>query len=142
LEPHHKVSNYKETGFHFDVSENLIAMVRGTKEVVLLDPMQFQRIQLANLRQVHPGLLDPAVKKFENINSPTQLDELEALGVSYTKCTLSAGDMLYIPKMHWHHVTSTGDHAKLNMAVNFWYKNHHTMDYMFEKLHAAYMSRI
>ena len=136
------VSNYKETGFHYDASENLLGMVRGTKEVVILDPLQIQRINLANQRQVHPGVLGPTIVKWEKVYSPTQLDQLLALGVRYTKCIVSAGDMIYIPKMHCHHVTSVGDDAKLNMAVNFWYKSHGAMGGFFEKLYTAYMSRI
>ena len=69
-------------------------MVRGTKEVVILDPLQFQRIHLANQRQVHPGVLDPTIVKWEKVYSPTQLDQLLALGVRYTKCTVSAGDII------------------------------------------------
>eukprot|EP00656_Telonema_subtile_P003473 TRINITY_DN1158_c0_g2_i1.p1 TRINITY_DN1158_c0_g2~~TRINITY_DN1158_c0_g2_i1.p1 ORF type:complete len:142 (+),score=39.32 TRINITY_DN1158_c0_g2_i1:160-585(+) len=50
-----------------------------------------------------------------------------------TKCSIQAGDMLWIPAFTWHNILSKGDPQAnwLNVAVNYWYEaNAALADYM------------
>jgi hypothetical protein len=92
---------------HFDIADNFVAMVRGSKQYVLMEPDQCEHVQLQpygpDARHTQLDWSDPKVQA-----SPA-FQTARALHVH-----LKAGQVLYLPS-HWlHAVTSVDDSIQCN----------------------------
>ena len=85
------------TPLHFDLTNNLLAQVVGTKQLVLAPPSETQR--LYNRRHVFSDVHD--------LTDPVRLDLYPlARNARTIDVELNAGDLLYIPVGWWHQVVS------------------------------------
>ena len=85
------------TPLHFDLTNNLLAQVVGTKQLILAPPSETWRLahQRHVFSEVH-DLTDP-----ERLARYSLAEEARTFDVE-----LAAGDLLYIPVGWWHQVTS------------------------------------
>lgn len=94
---------------HFDPMENVLAMVAGTKRLVLFAPDQ--------TRHVYP-IYDPdPLGSAVDLRAPDYTRHPRLRQARYQEVVLEAGEALYLPLGWWHHVASSG----LNIAVNVWW---------------------
>jgi hypothetical protein len=85
------------TPLHFDLTNNLLAQVTGTKRVLLIPPSQTRH--LAHRTHVFSDVLD--------VTDPARLALYPAArNVLRYEVTLTAGDLLFIPIGWWHQVRS------------------------------------
>jgi hypothetical protein len=85
------------TPLHFDLTNNLIAQIVGSKHVVMLSPAETPR--LYNHRHVFSAVHD--------ITDEGQLAQYPlARGAETVELDLGPGDLLYVPLGWWHQVTA------------------------------------
>ncbi|MCP1468615.1 ribosomal protein L16 Arg81 hydroxylase [Sphingobium sp. OAS761] len=85
------------TQLHFDLTNNLLAQVTGTKQVILVPPSQTGR--LAHHRHVFSDVVD--------LTDPARLAQFpKARDVPRYEVRLTPGDLLFIPIGWWHQVRS------------------------------------
>ncbi len=115
-EPRAWIGNRAVTQIHFDLYYNLACMVAGRKTFVLFPPDQAANLYMGPIETTVSGVPTAMV----NLEAP-DFDKhprfAEALKTA-TVAQLDPGDVLYIPYMWWHHVSSTG---AFNMQVNYWW---------------------
>ncbi|XP_022918393.1 bifunctional peptidase and arginyl-hydroxylase JMJD5 [Onthophagus taurus] len=98
------------SSLHFDPKDNLLAQLYGIKQIILFSPKDSDNLyphpseMLFNTSQVDPT--QPDLEKFPNFKKAKPY-----------KCLLQHGDMLYIPRKWWHHVTS----YDRSFSINFWW---------------------
>lgn len=99
------------TPLHFDLTNNLLAQVVGTKHLVLLPPSETGK--LANNRHVFSDVHD--------ITDPSFLALYpEAETARQFEVTLNAGDLLYIPVGWWHQVAAEDFSVMLTYTDFVW----------------------
>ncbi|XP_017563026.1 lysine-specific demethylase 8 [Pygocentrus nattereri] len=95
---------------HQDPQQNFLAQVVGKKYIRLYSLEQtenlypYQSQLLHNTSQV--DVENPDVVQFPNF-----------MKASYQECVLQPGEVLFIPKQHWHYVRS----LQLSFSVSFWW---------------------
>ncbi|XP_036422682.1 lysine-specific demethylase 8 isoform X1 [Colossoma macropomum] len=95
---------------HQDPQQNFLAQVVGKKYIRLYSLEQtenlypYQSQLLHNTSQV--DVENPDVVQFPNF-----------MKASYQECVLQPGEVLFIPKQHWHYVRS----LELSFSVSFWW---------------------
>ena len=119
------------TSLHVDTSENIMHMVAGQKEFLLLRPNQKKHLHYetvpeirfddsgngpgARINDIH-GLVDPA-----NVNWTRFPNYRHAHGL---RCHVKQGDALYVPSF-WHHAVysppGTPADGCRNIGINYWY---------------------
>jgi len=107
---------------HFDVSQNILVQVYGTKRMKLYPPDQS--------KYLYWPCDHDAPFSFHNVNwTPVNADNpdlekhplfAQAEGI---EITLEPGDALYLPVRWWHFTTSVTD----SLSVNFFWQTHWTM---------------
>lgn len=99
------------TSLHFDLPDNLVAQVHGTKRFILFPPGERSHLGPYPVFSSTPHLarLDPEQPDF--VKHP---EARQAKGVC---CTLEPGDLLFIPSRWWHYARS----AEPSVSVNFWW---------------------
>jgi lysine-specific demethylase 8 len=99
------------TPLHRELTPNFLALVRGRKEVIL-----FSRDDSRNLYAHRPW---SGVPHFSRIDprAPDLAQFPRARAATAHRAFLEPGDMLFIPRLWWHAVQTTGS----SMAVNFWW---------------------
>lgn len=135
---------------HYDEYENLLSQVRGTKEILLFPPTDIDRLGYTprpkgQLLYTWPATftrvpIDETASASRvifaasvNLTSPSAEQQRELSQCAPRRCTLSAGETLYLPAF-WHHevrsLPPTAEPAEaaaggggLNVAVNFWFRN-------------------
>jgi len=110
------IGNRAITQTHFDLYDNLVCMVAGTKRFILFPPEQTKNLYMGPLEHTVSGV--PA--SMADIDRPDfgRFPRLrEALAAGQT-AELKPGDVLFVPYMWWHQVMS--DDA-FNMQVNYWW---------------------
>ena len=134
---------------HYDDYENLLAQIRGHKELVLFPPTDGEylyyvgrpkgvlKYEYPDVFQRDPGSVDKRGFVFGssvNVDDPDLVRHPLFRKASPSRVLLHPGDVLYIPAF-WHHEvqsvpekdTSTsaasGSTYKINVAVNFWFAN-------------------
>ncbi|KAF7691054.1 lysine-specific demethylase 8 [Silurus meridionalis] len=95
---------------HQDPEQNFLAQVVGRKYIRLYSPEETEKLYpheselLHNTSQV--DVENPDVDQFPDF-----------LKATYQECVLEPGDVLFIPKQHWHYVRS----LELSFSVSFWW---------------------
>ena len=115
-EPRAWIGNRAITQIHFDLNYNLACMVAGRKSFVLFPPDQTKNLYTGPIDATVSGV-PAAMPDLENPDFDAHPRFAEALKTA-TMADLAPGDVLYIPYMWWHHVSSTG---AFNMQVNYWW---------------------
>ena len=115
-EPRAWIGNRSITQIHFDLYYNLACMIAGQKRFVLFPPDQVKNLYMGPLETTVSGV-PTSMANLENPDFKTHPRFAEALKTA-TIAELDPGDVLYIPYMWWHHVSSSG---AFNMQVNYWW---------------------
>lgn len=110
------VGNATTVSTHYDLADNLMCAVAGTRRITLFPPEQLQNLYVGPLDYTLSGqpvsmvnLANPDLARY-----PRFAQALEHAQV----VELAPGDVLYIPKLWWHHVQSL---APINVMVNYWW---------------------
>jgi hypothetical protein len=101
------------TYLHFDPMENVLAMLKGRKKLVLIPPDETPHVYPI----YDPDPLGSAV----NLRQPDFERHPRLKSVTYWEVVLEEGEALFLPMGYWHHVASEG----LNIAVNVWWAPQH-----------------
>ena len=125
---------------HFDMSDNLQVVVEGSKTLTLIPPAD-----TPFLYPVQPadglGAFESAYSGIEDLSAGSGEEETlrqypKLAQAKRISVTLNAGDVLFIPRLWWHQVSSSvGTPAT---SVNFWFRN----AYSFSDLLAREMIRL
>lgn len=102
------------TPLHYDLSNGFLCQVRGTKQVWLFDPGQFDRLYPRGPQ--FPGL--------DNFERQTQVDIHHPDDAAFPKfreaaaleCRLRQGDTLFIPSNWWHEVETLEPSISVQLA--------------------------
>jgi len=97
--------------FHYDPLDNLFMQFVGEKRVILFPPGTHMYAG-HNGAQSNTSLIDPSAAL--DLSLYPKLKDLPAA----EECTLFPGDMLFIPKKWWHHVTT----LKTSISINAWWR--------------------
>jgi hypothetical protein len=99
------------TPLHFDLTNNLIAQVVGTKRVILLPPSDTRR--LYNHKHVFSAVHD--------ITDEAKLNQYPlARGAQTFELDLEPGDALFVPVGWWHQVTALDFSVTLTFTNFLW----------------------
>ena len=111
------LGNRSRIAAHFDAPNNIACCVVGKRRFTLFPPEQVGNLYVGPLHFTPSGqaisLVDfakPDLQKF-----PRFAEAMEHAQVA----DLSAGDVLFIPSMWWHHVEALND---FNVLVNYWWR--------------------
>ncbi len=115
-EPRAWIGNRSITQIHFDLYYNLACMIAGRKTFVLFPPDQVKNLYMGPVETTVSGV-PTSMANLENPDFDAHPRFAEALKTA-TVAELEPGDVLYIPYMWWHHVSSSG---AFNMQVNYWW---------------------
>jgi len=122
---------------HFDPYDNLLCQIDGQKEVILFEPHNNQNMYEAHIPEAefsvnHTDLSFKRSKLLEStsmVMSPVDIKSPDVkrfpriMKTAPLNCTISPGEMLFMPAFWWHEVQSYPDpKAARNLAVNFWYE--------------------
>lgn len=136
---------------HYDDYENLLAQIRGHKELVLFPPTDSEylyyvgrpkgmlKYEYPDMFERDPGSVDKRGFVFGssvNVDDPDLVRHPLFRKASPSRVLLHPGDVLYIPA-YWHHEvqslpekdasstpsSSSGSTHRINVAVNFWFAN-------------------
>lgn len=95
---------------HYDPYHNLLVQIYGEKEVTLFSPQQSSKLYPAfGTVQKNTAQVDLTAPDFNRFPLASELE-----GV---RCTLKAGDALYMPFKWWHHCQA----RSRSFSVNFWW---------------------
>lgn len=94
---------------HFDPKDNLLCQIVGSKYLRLYAPDESDKLYpveglLSNTSQVRVEA--PDADKFPLFSQ-----------AKYLECVLQEGEMLFIPRKHWHYVKS----LSTSFSVSFWW---------------------
>ena len=90
---------------HLDTDENMLCVVKGHKEVLMVSPEYSADLYTDDARVL--GVLDINVTSVDLLKYP------RVKNVHYVKANVDEGDMVYIPQMWWHQV-----YSRYNSPVN------------------------
>ena len=99
------------TQLHFDYSNNFFAQLYGSKQFIIFDPRESERLypyhhETATAHLSHVDALQPDLVRYPGF--------AEASPVRFT---INAGELLFLPAFWWHHVQA----ADVAVSVNFWW---------------------
>ncbi|PUZ71240.1 hypothetical protein GQ55_2G298900 [Panicum hallii var. hallii] len=137
------------TSFHKDHYDNIYVVVSGEKHFLLLPPTEHHRLYVRDYPAAHyvaeekdtdgehqvrlklemeePGRIvpwssvDPCPGSPEEMAAQASSFPLYFDGPAPIRCTVRAGEMLYLPSMWFHHVSQSPGPNGLTIAVNYWY---------------------
>ncbi|KAJ8774031.1 hypothetical protein K2173_009462 [Erythroxylum novogranatense] len=138
------IGNHKsETCFHKDHYENLYVVVSGEKHFLLLPPTDVHRMYIRDYPAAHyiyskesEGQLKLEMEEplryvpWSSVNPyPCPEDRQKEVakyplyfnGPDPFKCTVKAGQVLYLPSMWFHHVRQSPGDGGCTIALNYWY---------------------
>jgi hypothetical protein len=111
-------SNQVTAPTHYDMSDNIAAVVAGRRRFTFFPPEQLPNLYVGPLEFTPAGqptslvpLAAPDLERFPRFSKA-----LEAAQVA----ELEPGDAVYIPYMWWHNVESL---SRFNLLVNYWWYN-------------------
>lgn len=106
------------TPLHYDISHNCYVQIKGRKRVVIFPPESWQTLYLHPI--LHPGGLGTQVDLDADYSAQHRMFPFYAKGqVLGYEAILNAGDVLYIPPMWFHHVTSLEESVSLSVWSPF-----------------------
>lgn len=110
------LGNASRVSIHYDVSDNVAAVVAGRRRFALFPPEQARNLYVGPLDVTIAGqpasmvdLENPDLERY-----PRFAEALDAMTVA----ELEPGDAIFIPSLWWHDVSATGP---LNLLVNYWW---------------------
>jgi hypothetical protein len=110
------LGNASRVSMHYDVSDNIAAVVAGRRRFALFPPEQARNLYVGPLDVTIAGqptsmvdLEDPDLDRH-----PRFAEALQAMTIA----ELEPGDALFVPSLWWHEVKATGP---LNVLVNYWW---------------------
>ncbi|KAL6655356.1 hypothetical protein ACP70R_006182 [Stipagrostis hirtigluma subsp. patula] len=137
------------TSFHKDHYDNIYVVVSGEKHFLLLPPTEHHRLYVRDYpaaryvaaekepegenqlrlklemeepeRMVPWSSVDPYPASPEEMATQASSFPLYFDGPAPIRCTVRAGEMLYLPSMWFHHVSQSPGPNGLTIAVNYWY---------------------
>jgi hypothetical protein len=112
------------SGLHFDRLDNINVQITGRKEVFLVPPEQ-ARLLYPFKDNVEKSRVDPDNPQFDTF------PELRA--VRALRAELSRGDVLFLPKLWWHHFRS----LEPSININCWYGKHVPLSAIFRVINAG-----
>lgn len=101
-----------QTPLHFDGYDNFLAVVRGKKHVLLLEPEWFEDLYIDKFQWSSVDILSRDLERFPRLAAVPAPIEL----------VLEEGEMLFIPA-HWLHQVNVPE--GYSIALNFWYRSQH-----------------
>ena len=110
---------------HFDRKDNFICQMCGQKEILLFPPEDTEYLYQKD-KENDEDLFN---NRFSSINtnlSPEKFKEKypKTSQTVATRVTLNPGDVLFVPKLWWHLVSSFPDcERKINIMVNMFFEN-------------------
>jgi hypothetical protein len=98
---------------HRDFADNLFVQVLGSKRLILIDPR--------HTRDVYPRRPWSGVPNFSRVDAerPDDPEFPRFARVPRLTCVVEPGEMLYIPRLWWHHVRS----LETTASINLWFAN-------------------
>ena len=101
---------------HYDTFDNLACVIAGTRRFTLYPPGLISRLYIGPIdhTMAGPPVSLAASSPQDDERFPLFRDVRDQAWV----CELGAGDALYLPKLWWHQVESTG---AFNGLVNYWW---------------------
>ena len=128
--PHAWLTGSAATGLHFDRGDNLLALLAGSKRVLLLRPSQAKRLRYSPATDVTVGSAGAGTLVSDNhaledafLAPGMQSDGSWAGGAVGSTCAVEAGEMLFIP-YRWHHAVLTTPSTApdcWSVALNWWF---------------------
>ncbi|MFL9875826.1 cupin-like domain-containing protein [Paraburkholderia megapolitana] len=99
------------TQLHFDYSNNFFAQLYGSKQFVIFDPHESERL--------HPHHHDTATAHLSHVDAlqPDLARYPDFADASPVRFTINAGELLFLPAFWWHQVQA----ADVAVSVNFWW---------------------
>jgi len=94
---------------HFDESDNFLAQILGIKKIIFIEPK-------------YSHCLYPYKEKDKYIYSPVDLEQPDFIRfpklveIQSRVCIIEPGEMIFIPKGHWHFVRA----LESSISLNFW----------------------
>lgn len=134
---------------HNDPYDNINCVFAGSKRFYIVDPVYFSIIQdprcgfvdtASEMRAAGStldGLTDTKKRKrfgygqFAREINVSQVDLVRFpcwANLPWREAVVEAGDCLFLPQWHYHHVHSTAGPGGLNAAINMWWKRLDTFD--------------
>ena len=129
-----KSDDFITKGVTSDHYENIYVVIQGTKDFTLLPPCASSRLHFGVYphAKYSPGATGNLVPRLT-----TPLSTVEWSPVDFRsgekwpqfhndkdppplRCSLGAGELLYLPSMWYHHVALRSDSGKAVIALNFW----------------------
>ncbi|KRZ14177.1 JmjC domain-containing protein 7 [Trichinella pseudospiralis] len=120
---------------HFDEYDNFLCQIRGKKQLILFDPHQSSSLYEGHILEAmfsyRNGTFyrDRLLKSTSMTMSPVDITLPDFEKFPFAKnavplnCTISEGDVLFLPSFWWHEVQSYPSEVEhQNIAVNFWYE--------------------
>ncbi|XP_050394060.1 tRNA wybutosine-synthesizing protein 5 [Patella vulgata] len=101
---------------HYDAVDNINCVYRGSKDIVIVDPVKYEGMTLID--RPDGSYSDIDVDKMDYIKYPTLAK------VEYIHAHLEPGDCLYIPHKWIHQVRSYNS----SLAVNIWWNHYDALD--------------
>ncbi|XP_070545848.1 bifunctional peptidase and (3S)-lysyl hydroxylase Jmjd7-like [Ptychodera flava] len=129
---------------HFDPFDNFLCMISGKKQLIIFEPHENHKLYEAHIPE---AILDyqPETGKFRRkrlldstsmVMSPVDIldpdfKRFPEFSKTYPlNCTISEGEVLFMPAFWWHEVQSFPSLTEnRNVAVNFWYEPFLTKDF-------------
>ncbi|XP_067665099.1 uncharacterized protein [Haliotis asinina] len=109
---------------HSDKLDNLLCVLSGTKDVILIDKVHKSDVE------AH-GFVQEGTYSTVDVDSVNLMQFPRLKAIPWHRAHLDAGDCIYIPYKWYHQINSFGGDKNRNMAVNYWFSHrwwHNTTD--------------
>jgi tRNA wybutosine-synthesizing protein 5 len=93
---------------HYDVMDNILCQVVGSKKVVLWEPKEVKHLYVTGSTSKVLDIDNPDLDKFPKFAKANSME-----------CVLEPGDILYIPSCWWHNVITLSP----SISINVFYKH-------------------
>jgi hypothetical protein len=105
-----------EVACHYDTTDNLACVVAGTRRFTLYPPEAIGDLYVGPIDLTMAG--QPVSLAASSPPDPERYPRFERVRHLAVEVELEPGDALYLPKLWWHKVVSTGP---VNGMVNYWW---------------------
>jgi peptidyl-lysine (3S)-dioxygenase / protease len=137
------------TSFHKDHYDNIYVVLSGEKHFLLLPPTEHHRLYVRDYPAARYVATEQGSEEEPQLRLKLEMEEPERIvpwssvdpcpaspeemamqassfplyfdGPAPIRCTVRAGEMLYLPSMWFHHVSQSPGPNGLTIAVNYWY---------------------